>query len=622
MLNDIIFATRMMYFQESNQVILDKITSSPESKHYWPCSLNGTYVNTNSNVSLAQCDFMYKFHPIKILEKEVGELKHSQEWVSKNYFSVRTVGDELDAVFNGDLEYVEFDGDAESPGTKHKVPVWTAFLAKVIDAVEKLHENTKGGKKIGTDPALRLDFQFIQINRNTILDRLVEIQDAGLAKMRSIMNTEVLIHLIISVIFTAGIVAVFLFVFVPGIHGIQSDRILILKLMLLVPKSVVWDYVYTIYCDGHEDNEEAADDGEDGISGTGQSAKDAAKARALKMRSEDPIDIVNDSAYTLLYFFGFGLASLCLPLIVHVAWRYSFNAAWSQKLYYYQDIVLLYAYANSLLWRSTGVLAPTEFLPNKDAVIFHNLSSTANELRHTADEAFDKYYQLQKNFVGVVEMDKLLYDVEQNTHIHPTCKDAMIEVKVHKSGGYKYPAPTDGKDSIMVPAKDTRCNDELHVTFDTPPDLRLPNDFSVRATHGVGTYVQTAIQSAWIMGQTPGYNKTTGIPQGPVDGISYWFLYEGVPHEGVAALGAVKVSLEEQLVNDYRSSQLAFNATYAASLVYTLIVFLWFFASCKKDLLLEARHNRDILFMIPLAVMVKSQPILDFIERSFQELSL
>jgi hypothetical protein len=436
------------------------------------------------------------------------------------------------------------------------------------------------------------------------------------------MATEVLLHLILAIIFTVGAALIFALVYIPRLRDIQSDRILILKLMLLVPKSVVWDFVFMIYRDTDEDDEDAVDEGDDGVSRTGQAAKDAAKARALKMRSEDPVDIVNDNAYGLFYFFGFGLASLCLPLIVHVAWRYSFNAAWSLKLYYYYDIVTLYTYASSLLWRSTGVLAPTEFLPSTDKDIFYNLSRTTYNLRYAADKAFNKYYAIQKDFAGVTEMDQLLYNVDQNTHIHPTCNDDTIEVKVYKTGSYKYPVPTDGKDYVTVPAKETRCNDDFHASSYTPPDLRLPDDFSVRTTHGVGIYVQNALQTAWILGQTEGYNFTSGVPKGPVNDKSFWFLFEAAPVEGVAALQSVKIAIEEQLLAEYRSSQTAFNATYAITFAYTAVIFLWFFANCKKDLLVEARHNRDILFMIPLPVMVKSRPILEYIERTFQELSV
>ena len=72
---------------------------------------------------------------------------------------------------------------------------------------------------------------------------------------------------------------------------------------------------------------------------------------------------------------------------------------------------------------------------------------------------------------------------------------------------------------------------------------------------------------------------------------------------------AVKIAIEEQLLEEYRASQLAFNVTYAVTTVYTLFMFLWLFANCKKELLVAARHNREILFMVPLTIIAKARPL-------------
>lgn len=218
-------------------------------------------------------------------------------------------------------------------------------------------------------------------------------------------------------------------------------------------------------------------------------------------------------------------------------------------------------------------------------------------------------------------MDKILYNIEKNIEMHPTCNDATIDVKVYKEGNYKYPVSTDGKSVVPVPAKDTRCNDAFHAASYTAPDLRLPDDFAVKAVHGVGIYVQNALQSIWVLGQTPGYDFTNKSLSGPVSLADFWFLFEAAPQEGTAALQGVKLIIEKQLIEEYQSSNLAFNATYAVTLVYTLFIFMYLFANCKKDLLFETRHNRNILFMIPLQVMVKCKPIIEYVERTFQELS-
>lgn len=677
LLNDVIFITRLMYYQQNNKDILDKITSSPASKDYWPCSLKGTY--TNNSVTLEQCDFAYKFYPVKKLKAEIHELQEAQHWFTSNYISLRTEGDELDKVYNGPFEYNEYDKGVKAPPSKHEVSNWPDFHSKVLDAIDKLTQNSVE-HKINEDIESRLDYLFIQDNRNVMLDRLVLIQDSLFARVRSILAEEVLLHLILAIIFTVGAVAIFFLVFVPRIREIQNDRILILKLMLLVPKSVVWDFVYTIYRDTDEDEENMEDEMMDEDGNTGKAAKDAVKAKALKMRSEEPVDIINDNVYGLYYFFGIGIASLCLPLIVHLAWRYTFNTMWSTELYFFYDVVTLFTYTNSLLWRSTGVWAPCEFLGPDDKAICLNLKNSTANIRYAADKAFAKYFAIQKDFAGDEEIDHLLYSVDQLKDLFPTCQDATIDVKIYHAdtptyevaGGssvatvghsetvvdshgtttdtshgtttdtshgtaaapgshgtsdhgpaYEYPPgiKTSSK-YVTVYARDTRCNVTFHQDpSHTPPDLRLPDDFAVRATHGVGSYVRNAFQTAWAIGQTPGYNVTGVPPVGPIDDDLYWFLFESASQEGSAGLQALKKVLEDKLLEQYRMSNTAFNATYAVTLVYTLFVFLWVFSGCKKDLLAETRHNRGMLFMVPLAIIAKSKPIIEYIERTFQELA-
>ena len=111
----------------------------------------------------------------------------------------------------------------------------------------------------------------------------------------------------------------------------MADQILILKLLLLVPKHLVWDFVFTIYRDDSEDEEGM---GEEGADGDNEKAKDDAKAKAIamKLRSEEVVDIINDHVYQLYVFFGFGLSSVILPVLVHVIWRYTFNTSYGHEL--------------------------------------------------------------------------------------------------------------------------------------------------------------------------------------------------------------------------------------------------------------------------------------------------
>ena len=161
---------------------------------------------------------------------------------------------------------------------------------------------------------------------------------------------------------------------------------------------------------------------------------------------------------------------------------------------------------------------------------------------------------------------------------------------------YKKGIPADAKYYTEL-AKYSRCNDDFHTTKTTPPDLALPADYSVHTTHGLGLYVRSALQSAWVLGQTPGYNATSG-KRGPLSKDDYWYLFEASPHEGEEGVEHLKEIIKEKLLEEYHSSRTAFNATYAVTLVYTLFVFLWVFASVRKDLVGEARHNRNSKFLM------------------------
>ena len=180
-----------------------------------------------------------------------------------------------------------------------------------------------------------------------------------------------------------------------------------------------------------------------------------------------------------------------------------------------------------------------------------------------------------------------------------------------------------GLTTFLVPAKPYRCNDAYHSPDNTYPELKMPDDYSVHTTHGVGVYVRTALKSAWVLSEIAGFDRTdiNIPPRGPIDVSSFWYLFETSEDEGSEGLNKLRSIIEEKVLASYDSSRVAFNITYAITLVYALVLFLWPFASVRKDLLNEARHNRGILFMVPMNVVAKSKPIIEYVERVFEELN-
>jgi hypothetical protein len=386
----------------------------------------------------------------------------------------------------------------------------------------------------------------------------------------------------------------FFLLLVPRIRQVQSDRLLVLKLLLLVPKSVVWDFVYRIYRDDSEDelNDDDLDDGKSRADGNEEANK--LKAKALRLHSEESVEIVQDNIYGLYLFFGLLMFSLVIPSIVHVAWKYSFNTLWIEHLDMYKNTVLLYSTLNSLGWRAVGLWGVCDFRRPRDYAFCASVKATTANIRETTDITYGYYYKIQNKFAGDDQVDELLYSIPQQTELFESC-ESSIEIPIELGKGYHYPPGTDlNQAKVIVPASYYRCNDTFESDEHTPPKLRLPSDYSIETTHGVGLYIRNVLRASWVLGQTPGF--AGGIPTGPIDEESYWFLYESLSSEGGEGVAHLKNVAKHKLLEEYKASQTAYNATYAITLVYLVILFLGVFANLRKDLINESRHNRGSKF--------------------------
>jgi hypothetical protein len=154
--------------------------------------------------------------------------------------------------------------------------------------------------------------------------------------------------------------------------------------------------------------------------------------------------------------------------------------------------------------------------------------------------------------------------------------------------------------------KNTRCNDSYK-------GADLPSDFSIRATRGSGSYAARIIGDSSILSQTANSSS--------LDDKVFWFTWESLPIEGSALLKELDVVQEDVVRELYSAARTASNATYGVSLAYMLILFLFGFATVRQNLQNESKHNRSILFMIPLEVVKRNKQILDYIDQVFLELS-
>ena len=414
LLNDVINTARILYLKQHAVKLTTALTSKNATQNYWPCTwdsknfvfnqLDVNNVATGVNKTLKPCPFTLKYDSVKQLEKYTSRLHKSQEWFTNAYSSLRVEGDVLDQVYNAEFHYYEFDKGADAQPSFPTAATWPDFIgSKVIDSVDKLsaHHDI-------TESESRLDWQFIVYNRDVMTSRLTALQYAVYDKVTELLNTEATIHLIFTIL-TLGLCGFSFFVLlVPRIRNIQAERLLLLKLLLLVPKSLVWDFVNRIYKDTEEDKDEL-DDGQSGTTGKSE----ALKAKAMKRITKESVDIVNDNAWALYLFFGIGLLSISIPLIVHVAWRYSFNTMWADQLHDYTDVLGLYTEINALLWRSTGLWALTTFVEDKDKRFWANISYTSSRLSYSADKVF--FPKLTSRSLVVTMLSKMILQVKTST---------------------------------------------------------------------------------------------------------------------------------------------------------------------------------------------------------------
>ena len=119
---------------------------------------------------------------------------------------------------------------------------------------------------------------------------------------------------------------------------------IILKLVLMVPRSVIFDFVNVMYRSAAVEEEELEDE-TNVTTGTKQ------KKAGFHLKSTDVTEIVPDRNYGTFFIFMFGLFALCLPAIVHCAWRLTENSLLSDRLDIYNANANLFIAEYSLRWK-------------------------------------------------------------------------------------------------------------------------------------------------------------------------------------------------------------------------------------------------------------------------------
>ena len=559
-------------------------------QYYESLSVNYECSFDPTNSSKTSCPFAQIYDVPEELKKADEELQTLSEWFTSNYAKLIAKGDPIDKVYSSSKLYYDFTAADKNKPVESSVSTWIElFSSKFRPYVDKL----TGDTSLANEQS-RIAWNFIIYNRPQLTQYTEELMDAVPTKIDNLLGTEVYIHLAITLLLIALSGVVSLFLIGPRLRQINQDRILILKLVLLVPRPVIWEFVNVMY--QRRTDEDGAED-EDAETQTIIGNND--KAKALKAKSDEVTEIIPEKRNSNSIIFIVGLLSLSIPAIIHCAWRYTSNQSISTSLDQYLSTAKLYTGTYSFRWRQLAIYATNCKSPGPDMNFCQTLSEARTKISDAANHNYDIYRNVQTVFAGNDQFSEILYRITQTNGLtgKKFCPAAEIDPKL----------------------ADSRCNDLYHGSD-------LPSDFSIKATRGVGIYIDEILKGAWVLGQV--------FDEKDVDADSFWFMFASIPIEGDALLAELTYQQQNDIQAVYTSARVASSVTYAISLAWCVLLFFWIFGTIRKNLQNESRHNRSskilylfhisysiVLFMIPLDILKKNKIILDYVDRVFLDLS-
>jgi len=354
---------------------------------------------------------------------------------------------------------------------------------------------------------------------------------------------------------------------------------LILKLVLMVPRTVIFDFVNIMYRKADME-EEGENDGATTEVGSTREGGKTIGANVLK--STDITEIVPDRNYKTYLIFTFGFLSLSLPSIAHCAWRLTENYRLKNRLENYLLNTEIHVADYSFKWRQQDLFANK--CPEKS--FCYDFKTAKEKLAKVAETVHKNFKHVEEKYAGDDFFATVLYRVDGI--------DAIT--------GKKFcPA---GIDTVKGKA---RCNPTSKDKEDYPPN------FSIRISQGAGVYIPANYEGSMVLASTKEIKDiSTDI---------FWQTWTATPIEGKELTHELSYLEEIRISEYYNASRLAASVTYGISIGISLVVFLVIFSGIKANLTNESKHNRSILFMIPNDVVKRNKAILDYVDRVFLDLS-
>ncbi len=415
-------------------------------------------------------------------------------------------------------------------------------------------------------------------NRNVLSQSIRDLSDLIPTQSKEAINNTMIFHLIMAIVSVAIGVVTFIFLIVPRIRLVQADREKILRLILLMPKSNVYDLVHRVYTtasDEDEDEKKQTDEDEE------DEDEDDDAAEGDEGEAQE-ISVVADRSIGIYAIFALGLASLAAPVIVHAIYRFADDLYNLETVTLIDDMSTLYLDMLITSWQifTTSIYCK----PGEDVFCIHPYTNAILDFENYIDsmeKAYNRAVKSMQGNAGVIEVFTM-----------PMCFDTP-------NGLYRCFTPT----SPIESAKGLPY---------------MPSNWVSKTFNGYSNLVQNTIRSArrLIADVRRQYKSgsTAAIRNATESADDFWFMYEIPLLEGEAGINMAFRRAKVYLQDALRRAVFAANVSYAVGLGVSFIVFFWVFGSVRKAITAETRLNRGALYMVPHDVLRNTKTMIEYIE--------
>jgi hypothetical protein len=526
---------------------------------------NANALDDNSITQLGLYDMLPYF--AKAIQSKTNILK-------EEYAGIRKPGDLFDQIMTGEYHVYKFDNATWYTATDTLMVTFWNVLAASSDAANTLAEN------INLSEASERDWAYIMANRYNLISFITDLTDQIPGQSRLAINNNMIFHLSMSILSIVIGVCSYVFLILPKIYQIQADREAILKLLLLVPKSVAFDLVNNVYttttAEQDEDVEKKEDDKDSESSDEESDSEENDEASDTEGTEGQEIAVVSDKSRSIYYTFIFGLSLLCVPVIANAIFRFIGDQTDLATVDLINDLTTLYGKVTVLSWQSFAGYFKCEHYefcyPDMEVGMEKFIGSV-----DTLEKAYKGAVSKMQAYPEIIEIFTL-----------PTCFKSPNGIKRCVTGNSEF----------------------------------FPPNYYQKVGQGYSNLVQNYMSScrrysAEILSAYRQNEDINDIKNAYSSENDFWFMYEIPLVEGEAGGYMAYHTAVELLTEDLNSGNLVANVCYAVGLATSLIIFVVVFGRIRKRILTETRYSRGALFLVPHDVLRGSKPMIEYIENLY-----